>query len=616
MKFDRSTIIGFILLAVLYGFYFYYNSLDQLAHQKEVTRQDSIAKAAMPKVDSTKLKEDALKADSVIKVTKAGDFQTAIQGSEQLLTAENELFKITFTNKGGQPKAVELKHFKNALDGKHVMLASTDFNSISYNINTSGNQSTGTKDLYFSNGRVEAGPAGTQIVSFDLSGGGDSVNATKALTHQFIIYPNDYKIDFNIKLVKPQLVSNGKMNLYWQYEAKQQEVDFAFEKQNTQIGFIEEGTFDYFTATNKEEINFKNKVNWIGVRQRFFNTFLSAKDGFKTGDIKWTVASEADAAHSLLKATTFFQLDVNTGANSTIPLSIYYGPSDYNILTKYDNGFNKLVNLGQGMYAFVRPVNQYFIILIFNFFKSFTASYGLIIALLTIFIRLLMSPLSYKQYLSGAKMKALKPEIAKLTEKFGNDQQAKSMEQMKLFREAGVNPMGGCLPALLQIPIFFALYSFFSANVDLRGQSFLWANDLSASDAVINFGFNIPLLGAHLSLFTLLAVITSFISAIYNMSLTPDQSNPMMKYMPYIFPFFLLFIFNMLPSALTWYYTVSNVITLAMQFVIQNYIIDHDKILVKIEENKKKPKSKSKWQERLEQMQDQQKQMQKDKNKK
>jgi YidC/Oxa1 family membrane protein insertase len=206
-------------------------------------------------------------------------------------------------------------------------------------------------------------------------------------------------------------------------------------------------------------------------------------------------------------------------------------------------------------------------------------------------------------------MKALRPEIAALREKHGGDQQAMSMEQMKLFREAGVNPLGGCIPALLQIPIFFALYSFFNASADLRGTSFLWADDLSAFDDVIKLGVNIPLLGSHLSLFTITAVLTSFLISVYSMSMTPDQSNPVLKYLPYIFPIFLLFIFNSLPSALTWYYTVSNIITLILQFVIQNYIIDHNKIVAKIEENRKKPKTKSKWQERLEQMQEQQKKM-------
>lgn len=206
-------------------------------------------------------------------------------------------------------------------------------------------------------------------------------------------------------------------------------------------------------------------------------------------------------------------------------------------------------------------------------------------------------------------MKVLRPEIAKLKEKYGNDQQQISMEQMKLFREAGVNPLGGCIPALLQIPIFFALYSFFNSNVALRGESFLWAKDLSTYDSIANLPFTIPLYGDHVSLFTITAVLTSFLISIYSMSMTPDQNNPVLKYMPYFFPFILLFVFNRLPSALTWYYTVSNVITLALQFIIQTYIIDHDKILAKMEANRKKPKTKSKWQERIEQMQESQKQV-------
>jgi YidC/Oxa1 family membrane protein insertase len=266
-----------------------------------------------------------------------------------------------------------------------------------------------------------------------------------------------------------------------------------------------------------------------------------------------------------------------------------------------------MVNLGQGFYAFVKYINRWIVMPVFGFFEKMIGSYGLVIALLTIFIRVLTSPLVYSSYLSGAKMKALRPELDTLKEKFKDDQQAFSMEQMKLFRTAGVNPLGGCVPALLQIPIFFALYSFFNSNIALRGQSFWWAKDLSAYDAIISWNFNIPFIGSHLSLFTILAVVTSLLISIYSMSMTPDQNNPVLKYMPYIFPVLLLGIFNSLPSALTWYYTVSNVITLVLQFVIQTYIIDHDKIIAQIAENKKKPRSKPKWQERLEQMQETQK---------
>jgi YidC/Oxa1 family membrane protein insertase len=317
----------------------------------------------------------------------------------------------------------------------------------------------------------------------------------------------------------------------------------------------------------------------------------------------------------VVQATANLKMQLSNSQSATIPLSLYYGPTDYKTLKQYGNDMENMVNLGSGIFAFVKYINRWIIIPIFDLFARITSNFGIVILLLTLFIRLVISPLTYSSYLSGAKMKVLRPEIEQLKAKYGKDQQQISVEQMKLFREAGVNPLGGCIPALLQIPIFFALYSFFNSNVALRGQSFLWAKDLSQYDSIATLPFHLPFYGDHVSLFTITAVITSFMISLYSMSMTPDQSNPVLKYMPYIFPFFLLFIFNRLPSGLTWYYTVSNLITLALQFVIQNYIINHETILAKMHENRKKPKKQSKWQERLAQMQEQQKQMRENQNK-
>jgi YidC/Oxa1 family membrane protein insertase len=304
---------------------------------------------------------------------------------------------------------------------------------------------------------------------------------------------------------------------------------------------------------------------------------------------------------------------VPAAATASVPFQLYFGPNDYKILQSAAPNMDKIVNLGRDMYAFVRPINVYIIRNVFNFFISFITNYGWAILMLTLFIRLFTAPLMYGSYLSGAKMKALRPELDTLKKKFGTDQQGFAMEQMKLFREAGVNPLGGCIPALLQIPIFFALYSFFNSNISLRGQNFLWSDDLSSYDVIAKLPFSIPLgFGDHISLFTITAVLTSFAISLYNMGNTPTQDNPAMKYMPYIFPFMMLFFFNRLPSALTWYYTVSNTITLLLQFVIQTYIIDHDKILSKMQESRSKPKlkTKSKWQERYEQVMESQKKVQ------
>lgn len=604
MKFDRNTVLGFVILAALFIGYFFYTSKDQAAYRKQQAYKDSIANANRPIQDTLAQRIDSVKADSVNRITKAGNFQDAANGTEQLIFAENDLFKIAFTNKGGQPKWIQLKKYKNQ-DSGLVKLASSDFDKISYTINTGQNRSDQTGNLFFNNIDSSKNPDGSKTVSFTLK---SSDSTSSSITHQFTIKKDDYMVDFKVLLNgADKLLTQGIMNLTWQYTAAQQESDISYEKQNTQVGYVMDGEFDYHTIGRRTSKEFDESVKWLGIRQRFFFTILVAKNNFSSGKIEWNVP--ADDTKMLVQATTNMKVQVPATSQTNVDFSIYYGPSDYQILKKYDLKFEKLVNLGQGMYAFVRPLNKFIILPIFDFMKNLAGSYGFAIALLTLFIRLIISPLSYKSYLSGAKMKMLRPEIAALKAKFGSDQQQMSVAQMKLFREAGVNPLGGCIPALLQIPIFFALFSFFNAEVGLRGANFLWANDLSAFDDPIKLGFFVPLFGSHISIFNLTACLTSFLISIYSMSMTPDQSNPVLKYMPYIFPVFLLFIFNRLPSALTWYYTVSNIITLALQFVIQNYIIDHNKILAKMEESRKKPKKQSKWQERMQQMQEQQKRM-------
>lgn len=609
MKFDRNTVIGFVILAGLFFGYFYFTNKQQSEYRKqkqaqidlENKRKDSIAQINKPIQDSLNRI-----ADSVAKITKVGNFQAAIKDTtEKLVVAENELIKVTFTNKGGQVKKVELKKFKG-LDSSEVKLAASSFDKLGYSINTGNNTTANTAELYFTSAEPVKNTDGSQTIAFTLQSS-DSAAST-AITHKFTIRPNDYMLDFTADLTgADKLLTQGNMNLTWQYAAAQQESDIDFEKQNTQVGYVKDGSFDYHTIGRRSDKNFDKEVKWLGVRQRFFFTILVAKNNFSNGKMEWTIP--ADSTKTIVQSTANMKVQLPVATTVTAPFSIYYGPSDYHILKKYDMKFEKLVNLGQGMYAFVRPLNRFIILPIYDFFRGLVGNMGIAIALLTLFIRLLISPLTYSSYLSGAKMKALRPEIAALKDKYGEDRQAMSMEQMKLFREAGVNPLGGCIPALLQIPIFFALFSFFNSEVSLRGAEFLWASDLAAFDDPIKFGFHIPLLGSHLSLFNITACITSFMISWYSMSMTPDQSNPVLKYMPYIFPVFLLFFFNRLPSGLTWYYTVSNLVTLILQFIIQNYIIDHNKILAKIEENRKKPKTKSKWQERVEQMQEQQKRM-------
>ena len=601
MNFDRNTVFGFIALAVLFLAYFFYNSRGQQQMLAEKARQDSIARANQPKPDTISQKRDSALIDSQNRVASGGDYGQYTTGTEQTTKVETALVTIVFSNKGGQPKWIELKNFK-APDSGNVRLASTDFDKISYTINTGSNRTAEITNFYFSGGQAVLNSDSSYTVSYQLQ----SANGT-GIVHQYIVRPGNYMIDFNVQLNgADRLVTNNSLNLTWQNKAIQLQKDIDYERQESRIAYRVNEDYDYTSATSSDYEELEKNVNWISVKQQFFNSALVAKNNFSSGRIEWLSPTDGN---SIVQATANLKLPVPT-ANATIPLALYYGPTDYKILKQYNNEMEDMVNLGSGVFAFVKYLNRWIVLPAFDFFRKLTSNYGIVILLLTLFIRLLISPLTYKSYLSGAKMKVLRPEIEKLKAKHGSDQQAISMEQMKLFREAGVNPMGGCIPGLLQIPIFFALYSFFNSNVALRGQNFLWADDLSQYDSIANLPFNIPLYGDHVSLFTITAVITSFVISIYSMSMTPDQNNPVLKYMPYFFPIILLFVFNKLPSGLTWYYTVSNIITLVLQFIIQNYIIDHDKILAKMEENRKKPKTKSKWQERIEQMQEQQKKAQ------
>ncbi|HEX6334851.1 MAG TPA: membrane protein insertase YidC [Flavisolibacter sp.] len=605
MNFDRNTIIGFIILAVLFFGFFYYNNQQQAALSKQRAQEDSARAAQQPvktKIDTTV----AVRTDTVVQPVADTLFGQTATGTEQIAVYENKVIKVAFTNRGGQPKWVELKDYKNA-DSSNIRLAATDFDGINYRVAATPQKTVEAATLYFQPAAVQKAADGTQTISYSVH-----TPDGRSLTHRFVIRPDNYMIDFDMQVKgAATLLQDNTISLTWQRRAMQLQKDLNYEKQQSAIGYRVDGDYDYTSAVSSDQEEFSKPVNWVSVKQQFFNTTLIAKNNFSSARIEWVAPSDTDQ-HTVVQATAVLKLRVPQD-ESAIPLALYYGPTDYKTLKQYGNDMEDMVNLGSGIFAFVKYINRWIVIPLFDLFATYTMNYGIVILLLTLAIRLLISPLTYSSYLSGAKMKVLRPEIEQLKAKYGGDQQQISMEQMKLFREAGVNPLGGCIPGLLQIPIFFALYSFFNASVALRGKSFLWASDLSQSDSILDFGY-VPVInwiyGDHVSLFTILAVVTSFLISIYSMSMAPDQNNPVLKYMPYFFPIILLFIFNKLPSGLTWYYTVSNVITLALQFVIQNYIIDHDKLLARLQANRLKPKTKSKWQERFEQMQEQQKKMQ------
>ena len=608
MKTDKNTVIGIVLLGILFFVFFWYTNQEQMANaeiQKHIA--DSTAKAQATRVspkDIEAAKVDSIHNDSLSKITKAGNFTKAAAGTEETISVENELMKVSFTSKGGRVKNVELKNYPSH-DGKKVILGGTDKDVISYSINTGSNQSAPTSELFFTPSAITKNSDGSQTVKFSLQ---DSAGAT--ITHEYIIKPNTYTIDWNILMINAAgLLTNSALNFSYKAEPIQHESSVDYERRVSNVCFSEGNEFDYISA--KTEWKFEKPVQWIGSVQQFFNTTLITnwKEGFTAGDIHW--ARFADSSNFMGTVDATLQMKVPASANISIPMQLYYGPNDYKILGTVAPEMDQIINLGRDMYSFVRPINKFLVMPVFNFFAGFISVYGWVIALLTIFIRLITSPLTYKSYKSGAKMKLVKPELDALRKKFGTDQQGFAMEQMKLFREMGVNPLGGCLPMLLQIPIFFALYSFFNSMIVLRGQHFLWSKDLSAYDIVAHWSTKLWIIGDHISLFAMMAVVTSFIISIYNMSMTPsDPNNPALKYMPYIYPVFMLIIFNGLPSALTWYYTVSNLITLIIQYVIQNHILDHDKLLASMNEKKAAPKTQSKWQAQYSKMMDSQKKLQ------
>ena len=606
MGMDRNTIIGFVLLGVLLFIYLFTASKNNQQLERQRLREADSVAAIKKQQEVLHVTQDSAKVKVASGDSLTG-FNKAIGGTEKLLTIENDLLKIVFSNKGGQPREVVLKHFK-LYDSSLVTIVDSNLsNRLNYDINTGTGQVSHITDLYFDGAKVEKSADGTQTITYQLP-----APPGLSIQHQYIIRPNSYLLDWNLTTTGAnQLFSQNNVNINWHSEMQKTQTYVYYEKRLTNVCFSTDNTFDYISS--KSEKTFEKPVQWVSVVQQFFNRTLIAKNNFDGGDIQWH-REVSDTSNMLGTADVHLQAKLS-GATATLNFQWYYGPNDYHILKAAGPNMDRIVDLGRDMYAFVRPINTYIIMPVFNFFHSLVSSYGIVILLLTLFIRLLTSPLVYSSYLSGAKMKALRPEIDILKKKTGGDQQQMGVEQMKLFREAGVNPLGGCIPALLQIPIFFALFSFFNSNVALRGQSFLWAHDLSIYDVVVKLGFTIPAYGDHVSLFATLAVITSFLISLYGMSMTPDNSNPAMKYMPYIMPVMLLLFFNRLPAALTWYYTVSNLITLILQFVIQNYIIDHDKILAKLQANRTKPKTKPKWQERFEQMQEAQKKIQQTKKK-
>lgn len=592
---DRNSVIGFSLLVALLIGYIFYNQYSK-SQFEEQQRADSIAHAqAHPKPETKEVvelpdnEEETAINDSVLATMPA-----AFKGEQETVVLENKDLKVEFTTKGAYPTSALLKNYKT-YEQEPLYLFDGDYNKFSA-ILPGNNGANATSDLYYTVTK-KTNEDGYQSLVFTADmGDGKEVIFTYTLPEE------GYMLQTNLLL---EGMSANNLDATWQTEALHTEKDLKNERKNSQIYYqLTDNDHDYFTIDEKDKKEaLENPAKWVGFRLHFFATALVAEDGLSRVNV--TGNTEIEDSNIVARNTNTFELPLK---NREANYKIYIGPNHYQTLRSFDIGLEEMVPLGYGPMFFVKYINKGLIIPIFNMLSKFISNYGIIIMLMTIIIRLLLSFFTYKSYLSAAKMRVLKPEIDELRAKYSDDQQKFGMEQMKLYRQAGVNPLGGCLPTLFQLPILFAMFYFFPSSIELRQESFLWANDLSTYDSIASWNAHIPVLssiyGNHISLFTILMTVSSLFLALYNRNMTAqDPNNPMLKYLPFIFPFMLLGVFNKMAAALTFYYFFSNMISIAQQFIIQKYVINEDAIHAKIQEKKNQPAQKSKWQERLEQMQ-------------
>lgn len=601
---DKNSAIGFgLLVAILIG-YFTYSNYEQNKYYAQKTA-DSIAYAKThpkPLVDAAKpvaavaTIDSATKAinDSVRKLLPA-----AFNGTAQEILLENSKLAITINTKGAFPSAAQLKSFKTYYQAP-LYLFKGAANSMNM-ILPASNGALATNDLYFTpTQKTEAnGDRSVELVA--------DMGAGKKVVVTYSLPADGYMMQYNVRLAGMPATT---IPLTWDMKGLSTEKDVHNERLATQIYYrYKDNDDDYFTVNEEKNEDLEKSVSWLGYRQLYFSTALIAEDAFSKVKIKSnTKLAEKDIVS---KSTFTFDLPVKAGAEQAYNFKWYIGPNDYETLKSFDAGLEDMVPYGYGIFTFVKYINKWILLPLFTFLSSTVGNLALVLVLMTIIIRLALSFFTYKSYLSSAKMRVLKPELDELREKCGDDKQKFSMEQMKLYKTAGVNPLGGCLPMLFQLPILLSLYYFIPTALPLRQASFLWSKDLSTYDSIASWSTEIwglsSIYGNHVSLFTLLMTASSLFLAVYNRNNTPqDPNNPMMKWMPFIFPIFLMGFFNKMAAALTFYYFVSNMLSILQQFIIQKFFIDEKKVHAEIQANKSKPVATSKWAEKIAEIQKQQ----------
>lgn len=613
---DRNSIIGMVLIMLIVLGYSYYTMPTQEELKARKQKQDSIA--LVDSLNKIKLAEKKISAaDSIAKAEalpdsvkeeiekKAyGSFYKAASGTEQFTTLENEKLKVVISSKGGKIYSVELKEYKT-YDSFPLVLFNGDSNLFALRF-AGKEKEINTSDFYFT--PVENGSENS--VTMRLAD--DNNNSVEFV---YTLKEDSYVVDAEIKISGgTNLIAAGTNELYfnWAYRVSQFEKSRENEANVTSVEFMNTaGDYDYLSSTSDDEDKPADKLRWIAFKQQFFSSVLVSKDGFGNSFLK--VKKEQESSKYLKTLAASVAVPYNGSDEEKTAFSFYFVPNHYNTLKNYEIGMERLVPLGWGIFGWV---NRFVVIPVFNFLGKYISNYGIIILLLTIIFKVLLLPLTYKAYMSTAKMRVLKPEMEEINKKFENkDAMEKQQAVMELYRKAGVNPLGGCLPMILQMPILIALFRFFPASIELRQKSFLWADDLSSYDSIFDLPFNIPFYGDHVSLFTLLMTITTIIYTKMNSDL--QGSNPQMaqmKWIMYLMPIMFLGFFNSYASGLSYYYFLANMVTFGQQYLFKA-LVNEDEIHAKIQENKKKPVTKSTFQKKLEEMSKQVQQQQKGKKK-
>lgn len=624
-KLDVKSIVGFVLIGILLVWMIYNQTPSQEELNAEKAKKEQIEKAKQTKIPERKTASvlaDSTVNDSVrlqaLKGSLGAFAYSASLPSAKNNTTElkNELVTLKISNKGGYITEANMNNFEQFSKGSKLRVELIKQNNASLNLQfkTKDNRILNTSDMYFEPVKTTEGQ--NQVLTMRLKAG-----PSQFLEYRYVMKPNEYMMDFSIRSqgLSQVLDTSKPMDLEWNLKAFRNEKSVSYESRYTELVYEYEDGKDNYLGQGKNEAEKAEDVTFVAFKQHFFTSILLTDTPFKTASLTSENLVKDEKTDTIFTKKFSAKMPLAfKGGELSYNMNWYYGPADYKILNDYNRNLDEVMPLGWGIFGWI---NRFVFIPVFTVLIGFMP-YGIAIIVFTVLVRLVMSPVTYKSYLSQAKMKVLKPEIAELGEKYKKDPMKKQQETMKLYNSAGVNPMAGCLPALMQIPIFYALFQFFPSFFDLRQKSFLWADDLSSYDAIYRFpeGVSIPFYGNHVSLFPILASLAIFF---YMRMTTGDQAmsqpqqegmpdmSKVMKMMIYISPIMMLIFFNNYASGLSLYYFVSNVITIGIMYVIKNHIVKDDKILARIQENKTKPKTQSKLQRKMQEMMEQAQEQQK-----